>query len=196
MGEGTTPYGTLVAASWDETGLLVTTATGVNMECPGRGPIGSRWHCSPLNGAKLPISFGEEPFTGAVAITRVTNKANSVKSPAFRAAVIFPGDTSVTLFSHSGKKDAPWLPAGETHLPVPITSASFATEDTLLLTSTDGGVVQMEMSDGSMAATTAPVKGYEKHVWQATCGQPNGDVVRLVLNLSGALASEPTLLFG
>jgi len=184
--EGVAAFGPLVAASWDTAGLLLTAAAGVTMECPGRGPSEGRWRCRQLAGAKLPISLAGRPFAGALALGRHPKQA------VLRAAVAFPGESSLAVFSRAGREAAPWLPAGEVRISGPASALSFAAEDSLLLAAPDGSVAEMQLADGTLtAAATAP--GREGHIWQAACRLPGRGIVRLALNPVGA-ALEPTLL--
>mmetsp|Transcript_120561 Transcript_120561/g.257463 ORF Transcript_120561/g.257463 Transcript_120561/m.257463 type:complete len:868 (-) Transcript_120561:72-2675(-) len=191
---GIAAFGPLVAASWDEAGLLLAAATGATLECPGAGPEQGRWHCRPLKGAKLPLSLGGRPFAGgSVAVTR----GLAGEAPAtLRAAVAFPGESAVALFSRAGREGAPWLPAGEARTSTPTLAASYS-EDALLLTSADGSVMRMHLSDGSSRLAAAAIDGHEGHSWQASCGLDGGRVARLALRRAGAAAAwEPALLLG
>lgn len=194
MLEGAAAFGPFLAASWDEQGLLLTTATGSFLECPGHSPSSAgHWRCQPLKHiAKLPLGLRSGPFSGALAITR-TRQADSTET-SFRAAIVFPGETAVTLFSHGGKEGASWLPAGEARAQSHVTAASF-TDDSLMLILADGSVTRMRLSDGAVAQAAAPVGGLA-NTWQATCGLASGNVARLGVRPSGLAAWERTLLLG
>lgn len=186
--EGASGYGPLLAAAWDHLGLLLASTSGAILECPGQGPTGGRWSCRKLGESALPLGAGREPFAGTVALARHASDPS-----ALRAAVVFPGDSTVTLLSR-GHDSAPWLPAGEARVPAPVAAAAFH-EETLLLSSEEGSVMRMRMSDGrvSAAAQTAATG----HRWQATCGLANdGGFARLALTPKGAASWEPMLLFG
>lgn len=179
--EGASGHGPLLAVAWDELGLLLTTATGTILECPGSASEGV-WRCKSAFPAKLPIG-SSEPFRGAVALSRLPEKM-------IRAAVVFPGESAVMFLTHSGEAGDSWLPAGEVRTPAPAASAAFtsAAKD-LLLASVDGAVAQLNIADGSMVATAAPINGYEV---QATCRLHSGGVARLAVGS----AREPILFLG
>lgn len=184
--EGVAGAGPLAAAMWDEVGLLLTSATGTTMECPGRGPSQGRWHCRPLPGAKLPINLASRPFSGSIAIGRHPKQG-------LRAAVVYPGEPSITVFTRMDREAAPWLPAGEVRTGGFAAALSFAAEEAFLLSPHDGSVMGMRMDDGTMRAAAASIPGRDGHVWQATCGLPSGGIVRLALKPSGSAAMEPLL---
>mmetsp|Transcript_31751 Transcript_31751/g.57843 ORF Transcript_31751/g.57843 Transcript_31751/m.57843 type:complete len:898 (+) Transcript_31751:73-2766(+) len=194
MLEGAAAFGPFLAASWDDHGLLLTTATGSFLDCPGHGPSSAgRWRCQPMKHiAKLPLGLSSGPFSGALAITR-TRQADSTET-SLRAAVVFPGETAVTLFSHGGKEGTPWLPAGEARAQSHVTAASFS-HHSLMLILADGSVTRMRLSDGAVAQAAAPVGG-PANTWQATCGLASGDVARLGVRPSGLAAWDRTLLLG
>merc|ERR1712045_988547 len=69
--EGVAAEGPLAAAAWDSEGLLLMTAAGVSLDCPGVVPAAhGRWHCAPLPGAKLPISLPGKALVARVAVSR------------------------------------------------------------------------------------------------------------------------------
>jgi len=189
--EGVAAQGRILAASWDQHGLLVTAATGVTLECPGFGPTAGRWRCQKLQGGKLPRLA--TAAGGTVAVARAVGGG-------FQAAVIFPGEPNVVLFSRAGRPSASWMPAGEARTNVPAVAASFsAAGDGLLLTSANGEVTHMKIGDASATMTAAPVDGQDKHMWQSTCGLSDGGIARLALRNAGSGSSsvwEPTLLLG
>lgn len=188
---GAAAFGPLLSASWDASGLLLTVASGVVLECPGQGPSSGYWACEPIHGAKLPIGTGGMPFRGAVALQR--HPAGEVGG--LRAAVVFPGDSSVTLFTRAARAAAPWLPAGEVRAHKVPVSASFATGNTLLLTSADGAVTHMDMNDGSMVHGVVPSSG-EGHSWHGACHHAGGRVARLASRSGGLGGAEPVLFIG
>lgn len=180
--EGAAEHGPLAAAHWDEAGLLLAAASGAVLHCPG-SPSG-RWHCAPHVGAKLPIQGGR------VAITRDGLKA-------LRAAVAYPGESSVTFFSHSGHDSAPWLPAGEARTHCPAAALSFAKGvlSHLLVSSADGAVAKLAMDTGATTAEVKPVSGLEAgHTWPAACHLSDGTIARLAVK--GGDAPEPMLFLG
>jgi len=169
--EGVAPHGPLAAAAWDAHGLLLMTSTGVTMECPGSGPSShGRWLCNPLAGAKLPLSIAGKMLANRVAIARGPQ--------GMRAAVLFPGDGSVTVFSRASREAAPWLPAGEVSTTTPDAMPSFSVgAETLLLTSADGGVTHMHMETGHVTLSAIPMSS--ERSWPSTCRLPTGGLVRL-----------------
>jgi len=173
--EGASGYGHLVAAAWDELGLLLAAATGAIIECPGAGPAEGIWRCHESITARLPL---EAPFKGTVALSRSADKQ-------FRAAVTIPGEATVTVYAHSGHDADSWLPAGEVRTRTDAMSTSFIdSAHELLLSSADGAVARLHMGRGSLETAAAPVNGYADHSFQATCGLHNGGVARLALKQS------------
>lgn len=172
--EGVATQGPLAAASWDSDGLLLMTATGVTLECPGDGPTPQgRWHCTPLPGAKLPISVGGSALASRVAVARAGSQG-------LRAAVIFPGDDSVTVFSRASRAAASWLPSGEVAISTPLAVPSFTTgAESLLLTADDGSVTHLHMGTGHFSRGAAPVSSPGGRVWPASCRLSTGGLVRL-----------------
>jgi len=137
--EGASGYGHLVAAAWDELGLLLAAATGAIIECPGAGPAEGIWRCHESITARLPL---EAPFKGTVALSRSADKQ-------FRAAVTIPGEATVTVYAHSGHDADSWLPAGEVRTRTDATSTSFIdSAHELLLSSADGAVARLHMGRG------------------------------------------------
>jgi len=171
--EGVAGQGPVVAASWDSEGLLLVTATGVAMECPGVGPAtNGRWHCTPLPGSKLPISAEGKMVATRVAVARA-------RSEGLRAAVLFPGDNSVTVFSRGSQASAQWLPSGEVSISAPMAAASFtAGAETLLLTASDGTVTHVNMGTGLVSVGAPPLPGSENS-WLAACQSSAVNLVRL-----------------
>ncbi|CAE8602244.1 unnamed protein product [Polarella glacialis] len=168
---GTSGHGPLVAAAWDEAGLLLAAATGAVLECPGSGPSEGLWHCRLALAAKLPIG-NSKPFRGAVALSRAP----------LRAAIAFPDESAVTLFSHSGEPSDLWLPAGEVRTRASATSVAFSSAaKELFLASVDGAIAKLNIDEGSMEGAAAPLRGLEKHHWQAACPLHNGGIARLAL---------------
>jgi len=188
--EGAAAYGPLVAAAWDEAGLLLASATGTTVECPGRGPSGGRWRCRALRGAKLPISLPGRAFSGVAAVGRHPSKDE------LRAAVVFPGEPTMAVFSRKLRDAAPWLPAGEVRTPAVPGALALAAEHALLLEPAGGAVSRIHLGEGATAASVGPVPGPEGRAWQAACGLPSGGVVRLALGASAVGAMEPELFFG
>uniref|UniRef100_A0A7S1QTK5 Uncharacterized protein n=1 Tax=Alexandrium catenella TaxID=2925 RepID=A0A7S1QTK5_ALECA len=185
--EGVTGAGPLIAAAWDELGLLLTSATGATMECPGKGPANGRWRCQPVHGAKLPIGLGGRHFTGAAAISR------HPKQDGLRAAIVHPGGSTMTVLSRSSREMAPWLPAGEVRTTGVPGALAFAEEHAILLEQVGGAVSRIYMADGAMTTESASVPSDEGHSWQAACGLPAGGIVRLGLRPTKGMAMEPEL---
>eukprot|EP00929_Paragymnodinium_shiwhaense_P030941 TRINITY_DN17437_c0_g1_i1.p1 TRINITY_DN17437_c0_g1~~TRINITY_DN17437_c0_g1_i1.p1 ORF type:complete len:973 (+),score=208.63 TRINITY_DN17437_c0_g1_i1:370-2919(+) len=198
--EGVSGLGALVAAHWDDRGLLLATDEGATLECPGAGPTGSRWRCNAHRGARLALrsAAGERgSFAGKVAINRA-------KDGSYRAAVAFPGEDAMALFSRAADLDAHWLPSGEFGLPAgldaPLASAAFegSGEDAhLLLASADGTLTRMHANSGRMHSSGLAAVERGEHVWQASCGLSGGahlaHLVRRPLD-TAATSWQPTLL--
>lgn len=170
--EGTAGFGHLVAAHWDETGMLLASSSGTTLECPG-SPAAGRWRCSPINGATLPISSAGQLFHGIAALARLADGS-------LVAAVVFPGETSVMLFSRAVVHGAPWRLMGEVRTHAMAASAAFADNGAaLLLSSSDGAVARMSMVDGRMVFVASAVEGHSSYEWQATCSLASGGLARL-----------------
>jgi len=190
--EGVATHGPLVATSWDSEGLLLVTASGVTLECSGANPVDGRWHCAPIPGAKLPIAMGGKPFAGIVAVTRVSGSTR-----ALRAAVLFPGEASVTIFSRAGHAAASWLPTGEVRVSAPAVAASFAAAgEHLLLTAADGSIAQMTMTDGSVSEAAQKAGGEHSYAWKGSCRLPSGSLARLALSTPTSGLSEAKFILG
>lgn len=188
--QGAAAHGPLLAASWDESGLLLVTATGACLECAGAQPSEGRWQCHLVPGAKLPLLAQGGRFAGSVAISRASVGG-------MRAAVLFPEDTSVTFFSRANEETASWLPSGEVFIHGHVTAASFAAEaESLYLMLDKGRVMRMHIKDGSAAMVTAAaaVSGDASHTWPAACClSSSGSLARLALRAATAGSSEPKL---
>lgn len=192
--EGVAAHGPVLATSWDSEGLLLVSASGVILECPGANPVDGRWHCVALAGARLPLAMGGKPFAGTVAVTRVARHAGGA-APALRAAVLFPGEASVTIFARAGHAAAAWLPTGEVRVSAPAVAASFAAAgEHLLLTAADGSVAKMMMADGSVSE--AAIGGNHGHDWKGACLLPSGSLARLALSTPVSGLSEAKFILG
>jgi len=191
--EGIVGLGPLLTASWDNAGLLLLTSSGAALECPGFGPSEGRWHCKQITKARLFLGTAKQPFAGAVAVSRGRN--------GWRAAVAFPGENVVALFSNSGAAaDSAWLPAGESRIAHAsfgrTVAATFSDENTLLLTSHRGELAHITVSDGRVAAAAASVDGQEGYAWQGACSLASGDFARLAMRSSGMGVEEAMLHVG
>jgi hypothetical protein len=183
--EGTALLGPFLGAHLDDTGLLLTTATGSLVECPGAASSG-RWACRAVSMQKLPLGLSTEPFGGAISVARRS-------SAELLSAVVFPGEQSVTIFRRAGEA---WLPAGASRTPSQVVATAFADNaESLLMLMTDGAVVKLRLADGAMAMTAEAVQG-PAHTWQATCSLHNDQVARLGIRPSGSSSWEPSLIFG
>jgi hypothetical protein len=192
--ESATSAGPLLAASWDDAGLLLVTAIGEVLDCPGSEPINSRWRCKIVDGARLPLGVRKDAFAGAIAIAR-----HATLPSTFRAAISFPGEDNVVFFNRPmNRMGAPWLPAGEIRAPTSarITAASFGADDTLLLTARDGALTKLRLSNGRMQAMT--LEADHDQEWHGSCNLPSGDVASLsvragTVNELRSAMQEPTL---
>lgn len=181
--EGASGLGHLVAATWDEQGLLIALSSGITMECPGSGPVAGRWKCNRIAG-ELPI--GPVAFHGTVALSRA--------GASFRAAVSFPDESTVTVFSSA--PSSVWQPAGEVRTHAPATSSAFSADATeLLLASADGAVARMNMLDGSLASSASAVQVKGDHSWLATCSLALGGTARLALAQADEFGAPAPVLF-
>jgi hypothetical protein len=188
--EGVAGHGPLVAAHWDSTGLLALTAKGVVIDCPGGIPSKDRWRCTVNVGAKLPLGIGGKAFAGHVAIARHPGKRS------MRAAVLFAGESALTMFERPDSPSAPWLPTGGRRAHRNVAALSFTpSAEELLIAASDGSIRRMRTMDGRMSSTTSAVNS--EGAWQAACGLANGNVARVALQPKGSsLKMEPMLFFG
>merc|ERR1712217_449006 len=114
---------------------------------------------------------------------------------AVRAAVVFPGDSTVTMLSQQNAAASPWLPTGEVRTSSSATVASFASSaDALLLSMADGAISQMHMADGSSKEAAPSIWTHRDHMWQASCSTADGNIARLALSPKGQ-AYAPPLVF-
>mmetsp|Transcript_39096 Transcript_39096/g.112361 ORF Transcript_39096/g.112361 Transcript_39096/m.112361 type:complete len:845 (+) Transcript_39096:93-2627(+) len=182
--EGAIRHGPLIASSWDDHGLLLVTKQGAVLHCPGGGPVAGRWKCEPMAGARLPLG---RDFSGSVAVTR--------SGGALRAAVLFPGDGSISLFARTVAASS-WLPSGEVRASLAHKSASFSADgEVLVLTTADGAVSHLRMRDGAMSTAAPRLAGFKDYEVSSACGLPAGSLARLALSSNGA-NQEPKLLLG
>jgi len=194
--EGVTGHGPLIAASWDRQGLLLASASGIVLECAGHGPVQSRWRCEVLVDAKLPLGASTHHFAGSIAISRTTGAQGGL-----RAAVVYPGEEVVSLFSRvGGIQGAPWMPRGEARVAAlsggleAIDAAAFEEGSSLLLASRDGSLARLNAEDGRSVLLGSAAAG--GHASQAICSHATGHVARLSLRASAVGSVEPTLVFG
>lgn len=186
--QGTAAYGPLLSATWDAFGLLLSTASGVLLECPGEGPDEGIWRCQPLSGLNLPFER-TQLSRGSVAVSR---SEGSNKVSAFEIAVAFPGERAVSVFSHSGTTDDFWIPTGEVQISTEVASMAFSpTERELLVATVDGGVSRLNLRQGSTQAVSHH-RDSQLSNSQALCFLPGGRYLRLIK----PVAEDPMLLFG
>jgi len=190
--EGAAGFGHIVAAHWDELGLLLASSLGATLECPG-SPLAGRWRCQRIRGASLPVGSSGQPLRGSVAITRVIQDG---RASSLRAAVAFSEEPAVAVFSREVGDAGPWLLIGEARTHAPAASAAFANQAShLLLASLDGAVARMSLEDGSLASIAAAVQGQGDQEWRATCSLAQGGVARLALSAAHDFASQVATLY-
>eukprot|EP00930_Biecheleria_cincta_P074679 TRINITY_DN6189_c0_g1_i1.p1 TRINITY_DN6189_c0_g1~~TRINITY_DN6189_c0_g1_i1.p1 ORF type:complete len:893 (-),score=119.07 TRINITY_DN6189_c0_g1_i1:112-2490(-) len=189
---GASGFGPLVAAHWDDLGLMLLSASGVALECQGSGPTEGHWHCQSIVPAKLPLERG-----GTVALVRLPKvRSQEGEVSPLRAAVAFPGEASVTIFEHSGRHADSWLPAGEVRTRTHATSAGFTAEaKELLIASADGAVNRLRLGDGGMEAAAGRLHSFSGLHSQATCSLASGGVARLALSQETG-SREPVIFLG
>lgn len=163
--------GPLLAAHWDERGLMLLASSGATFHC--REAVGL-WPCQDSQLAPLPLGPG--PFRGTVALSRAAEGDG-----AMHAAITFPKERSVAIFAHTGRGGDSWLPAGEVRTRAVATSSSFAAGGKdLLLTSADGAVARLHLPTGEVAPAAATLA----HQSHATCPYANG-IARLATGPQG-----------
>jgi hypothetical protein len=156
----------ILGTSWGTRGLLITSAQGAVAECSGV-PDGGVWACHQIE-AKLPL--GGSSLDAAV----VSREQNSDE---FRAAIVFKGDSSITLFQMSAGSGNGWIPTGEVQLPMLSSKSappalSFTKTD--LLAATEGGRVIAWPLDNNgepaQMAIPAPASMVADLTRHASCG--------------------------
>jgi hypothetical protein len=179
--EGVARHRPLIAASWNEHGLLLASATGAVLECPGSGPAHGRWHCKLAFEERLPLG---EHFSGAVSLSRLGNQS----TPGVKAVVAFPGETFLTLYSHSGDVSDVWLPAGELRTSSPVLAVAFtALAQEVTAVSADGFTRQLSTATGLNSGKPLRSPRGNSH---AVCTLFDGKVAQLA---STSQSSEPML---
>lgn len=176
-------FGPIIAASWDDAGLLLVTSSGTTLGCSASEPASSTWECHAYGESKLPLGAGGRPFDGSVAITR--------KHGHLYAAVAFPGESVVSMFVRKTESSS-WYPSGETRVRPQVAAASFA-GDLLNILSIDGSVTHMSLTDGMITPIVEGVEGATAHSWQGVCGLPGGGVARLALTPSDTDSFGPAV---
>jgi len=147
---GVDHFGDVLGLSLGTTGLLITSTRGSIAECSG-APVSGVWQCKQVE-AKLPL--GGSSLDSAVV-------AHDESSGTLRAAIVFKGDSSVTLFQITAGSGSIWVPTGEVQLPIVSSksarpSLSFTKKD--LLIATEGGrVVSWPLESGEPAQMAIPV---------------------------------------
>jgi len=177
--------GPLLAGHWDEHGLLLVASTGALFNCPD-GPSQGIWNCHQSNLAHVPIQDGA--LRGTVAISR----QSGLKKDAFsiRAAVTFPGESTVTIYAHSGEASDSWLPSGEVRTKAIAASLAFAPSGAeLLLASQDGAVGRLHLSTGERLPAAAPFAA--EHGCHAVCAHAGG-----IARLAKSEPESPALFLG
>jgi hypothetical protein len=166
---GIDSFGDILGTSIGSRGLLIVSAQGVVAECSG-APVDGLWACQQI-GSKLPL--GGSSIETAV-VSRPQNSAT------LQAAIVFKGDSSITLFQMSVASGSAWIPTGEVQLPAlsskfvpPV--LSFTKTD--LLVATEGGrVVAWPLDNGEPAqmAIPAPASMVADLTHHASCGLDAG----------------------
>merc|ERR1712232_1375582 len=99
---------------------------------------------------------------------------------------MFPEESTMSIFSQTSLSSAPWLATGEVSIGQMSSVSSFGgTDDSLLLSSSDGAISQMYLGDGSLREMAARIPGHDGHEWHSSCSLPSGSIVRLALKSSG-----------
>jgi hypothetical protein len=151
--------GDVLGATMDQAGLVLTMSSGAIAECIGL-PIDGAWACRKAEAPVLPAGLAS-----AAAARDAAGK--------LRAAVVFPGDDSVTLLDADG---AEWAPVGEVHVPgakslghAPKLSMGASAKE--LLISTADGAVHQRVVEGkavSKKVVAAAPAGSTK-MWHTAC---------------------------
>jgi len=172
--EGIDHLGEILGSHWGEDGMLLTMKNGGLAECTGM-PANGLWPCQQLS-SQLPL--GGSALHMAV-VARVPTKKQLL-----RAAVVYDGDTSVTLFETEGDSGV-WFPTGEAHLPSFLKQApSFSMSrsvDELILMAEGGSVLKWSFTE-SVPKTVAPPPREAMAasvVWQTACELSGKKLIRL-----------------
>mmetsp|Transcript_45439 Transcript_45439/g.98089 ORF Transcript_45439/g.98089 Transcript_45439/m.98089 type:complete len:824 (+) Transcript_45439:223-2694(+) len=159
---GVAGAGSILAASFQESGLKVLTSTGSVFDCAGAVPVDGKWKCKVASEAKLPLG---KNFAGSVALGETAT--------GIQVAVRFPEEDSVVIFKLvSGS----FVPVGEVRIPTDAQPSSFSSEgQELLLMHADGKVSTLDMTTGSIVEAKVNSGSLLGHSWTAACSR--GDQV-------------------
>lgn len=166
--------GEILGSHWGQDGMLLTMKNGHLAKCDGM-PVNAFWQCKET-GSQLPL--GGSTLRKAV-VARVPDKEDL-----FRAAVVYDGESTVTLFESDGDSGV-WFPTGEAHLPsfmqhAPSFSMSMAADELVLMTE-GGGVLKWAFSDSEPKVSSPPPRDatVSSMVWQTACRLSDDRVARL-----------------
>jgi len=172
--QGIDQLGEILGSHWGKDGMLLTMKNGELAECAGM-PVNGVWPCELLS-SQLPL--GGSSLHKAV-VARVLNKKEL-----FRAAVVYHGDASVTLFETEGESGV-WFPTGEAHLPsfmaqAPSFSMSMSANELILMTE-GGSVLKWAVTDAEPTMLAPPPREAmaTSVVWQTACQRSDQQLVRL-----------------
>mmetsp|Transcript_96805 Transcript_96805/g.172218 ORF Transcript_96805/g.172218 Transcript_96805/m.172218 type:complete len:798 (+) Transcript_96805:91-2484(+) len=171
--------GELMAASWSDSGLLVTTKYGAVAECTGL-PVNGVWPCKQV-AERLPTG-GSSLKAAVVART---------PSGLLRAAVTFTEDEGVVLLEAdiAGRN---WTPSGEVQLSqlnaIDEHHFSFSADgDELIISSKNGAALKWRVGETQPEMVASP-KGAD-HVWHCACAMRGGRLAHLA-STAGSARSE------
>jgi hypothetical protein len=172
--QGIDHLGEVLGSHWGNDGMLLTMVNGHLAECIGM-PVHGVWPCQ-QTGSRLPL--GGSSLSKAVA-ARIPNSKSL-----FRAAVVYEGEASVTLFE-SEDNSGVWFPTGEARLPAfleqaPSFSMSMEADELILLTE-GGGVLKWVITEPEpRVAVPPPREDAASHVvWQTACRLSDNRLARL-----------------
>lgn len=172
--DGIDHLGQVLGSHWGKDGMLLTMMSGHLAQCGGM-PVNGVWPCR-QTGNLLPL--GGSSLRKAV-VARIPNK-----NQLFRAAVVYEGESSVTLFE-SEDETGVWFPTGEAHLPsfleqAPSFSMSMGADELILLTE-GGGVLKWVVTEPEPRVVAPPPReAMASHmVWQTACQRSDNRLARL-----------------
>jgi len=165
--------GEVMGSHWGQDSMMLTMKNGHLAECTGMPALGV-WPCQQM-GSRLPL--GGSSLHKAV-VARVPNQK------LLRAAVVYDGDSTVTLFETDGDSDI-WFPTGEAHLPsfmqhAPSFSMSMSADELILMTE-GGGVLKWAVTEAEpkVVAPTPREHMAANVVWQTACHLSDSRLARL-----------------
>jgi len=171
---GVDHLGEVLGSHWGKDGMLLTMKNGHLAECTGM-PVDSFWQCKET-GSRLPL--------GGSSLRKAVVARDPNTKDLFRAAVVYHGEPSVTIFETDGDSGI-WFPTGEAHLPsfmeqAPSFSMSMGADELVLMTE-GGGVLKWAITDAEPTILAPPPRdvAVSSMAWQTACRLSDNRIARL-----------------